>query len=287
MYSGLSGFTASQYLMKPSVIFLPSRMVSLESVIWTMRAITPSSRLRVIQSSCPSGPATNPSTVICTCSLSLRIVATSECPVWLSSAMRRLTFPEIDKRRDTSAYRFVRGACRCAARGVHGPIAGAVGPQRAQRRGDGSVVADQAFFAMHSISTAMPPGSAPAWIVVRAGNGAAKNVAYTSFIAAKSLMSRRYTLHLTTSSNDEPAAWRIARRFSNTRFVSDRTSPSSSFPESGLMHPWPATKMKSPSMIPCEYGPIGLGACSVTTAFLMGYSSILAKGDERGTLPPQ
>src|SRR2546430_13523711 len=58
MYSGLSGFTASQYLMKPSVIFLPSRMVSLESVIWTMRAITPSSRLRVIQSSCPSGPAT-------------------------------------------------------------------------------------------------------------------------------------------------------------------------------------------------------------------------------------
>ncbi len=56
----------------------------------------------------------------------------------------------------------------------------------------------RARFAMHSISTAMPPGSAPAWIVVRAGNGAAKNVAYTSFIAAKSLMSRRYTLHLTT-----------------------------------------------------------------------------------------
>src|SRR2546422_9514592 len=40
--------------------------------------------------------------------------------------------------------RFVRGGCRCAARGVHGPIAGALGPQRAQRRGDGSVVADQA-----------------------------------------------------------------------------------------------------------------------------------------------
>jgi len=40
-----------------------------------------SSRLRVIQSSCPSGPATNPSTVICTWSLSLRIVAMSECPV--------------------------------------------------------------------------------------------------------------------------------------------------------------------------------------------------------------
>src|SRR5436190_4474361 len=140
---------------------------------------------------------------------------------------------------------------------------------------------------MHSISTAIPPGSAPAWMVVRAGNGAAKNVAYTSFIAAKSLMSRRYTLHLTTSSSDEPAAWRIARRFSNTRFVSDRTSPSSSFPVRGLMHPWPATKMKSPSITACEYGPIGLGACSVTMAFLMGSSSSVSKSDERGTLPPR
>src|SRR3989442_9535000 len=140
---------------------------------------------------------------------------------------------------------------------------------------------------MHSISTAMPPGSAPAWIVVRAGNGAVKNVAYTSFIAAKSLMSRRYTLHLTTWSSDEPAAWRIARRFSNTRFVSDRTSPSSSFPVRGLMHPWPATKMKSPSITACEYGPIGLGACSVTTAFLIDSSSIVSKGDERGTPPPR
>src|SRR6266581_9432506 len=97
-------------------------------------------------------------------------------------------------------------------------------------------------------------------------------------------MSRRYTLHLTTSSSDEPAAWRIARRFSNTRFVSDRTSPSSNFPVTGLMHPCPATKMKSPSMIPCEYGPIGLGACSVRMAFLKGgSSSIVSKGDERGT----
>src|SRR5439155_9077649 len=48
-------------------------MVSLVSVSWVMRAITPSSRLRVIQSSWPSGPATKPSTVICTCSLSFRI----------------------------------------------------------------------------------------------------------------------------------------------------------------------------------------------------------------------
>src|SRR5207245_1506655 len=175
------------------------------------------------------------------------------------------------------------------------PIAGALGPQRAQRRGDGTVVADhfdgsrlagvlrasrpprrrdglcelrgvaavyavsssqrfpyRAFLAMHSISTAIPPGSAPAWIVVRAGNGAVKNVRYTSFIAAKSLMSRRYTLHLTTSSSDEPAAWRIARRFSNVRCVSDRTSPSSRFPVCGLVGPCPATKMNSPSTTACE-----------------------------------
>src|SRR2546430_291381 len=67
--------------MNPAVIFLPSRIVSLVSVSWTMRAITPSSKSRVIQSSWPSGPATNPSTVICTCSLSFRIVAISERPV--------------------------------------------------------------------------------------------------------------------------------------------------------------------------------------------------------------
>src|SRR6266540_2572747 len=145
----------------------------------------------------------------------------------------------------------------------------------------------RAFLAMHSISTAMPPGSAPAWIVVQAGNGAVKNVAYTSFIAAKSLISRKKTLHLTTCSSDEPAAWRIARRFSNTRLVSNRAFPSSSFPVSGLMHPCPETKMKSPSMTPCEYGPTGFGAFSVTMAFLKRSSSFVSRGNERGILPPQ
>src|SRR6267378_2301033 len=77
-----------------------------------------------------------------------------------------------------------------------------------------------------------------------------------------------------TSSSEEPAASRIARRFSNVRFVSDRTSPSSSVPVSGLMHPCPATKMKSPSMTACEYGPTGFGAFSVTMAFLKGSSSL-------------
>src|SRR5947209_18257994 len=38
------------------------------------------------------------------------------------------------------------------------------------------------------------------------------------------------------------------------------------------MHPCPATKMKSPSMIACEYGPTGFGAFSVTMAFLKGSS---------------
>src|SRR5437660_860519 len=36
--------------------------------------------------------------------------------------------------------------------------------------------------------------------------------------------------------------------------------------------------MKSSSMIPCEYGPIGLGAFSVTMAFLMGSSVGAAPG---------
>ena len=40
--------------------------------------------------------------------------------------------------------------------------------------------------------------------------------------------------------------------FSKMRFVSERTSPSSSFPVTGSIGPCPATKMKSPSMIPCE-----------------------------------
>src|SRR6266550_5706911 len=90
-----------------------------------------------------------------------------------------------------------------------------------------------------------------------------------------------------TSSSDEPAASRIARTFSNVRFVSDRTSPSSSFPVCGLVHPCPARKMKSPSTTACEYGPIGLGALSVTMAFLTGSSSIVSKVDKPEILRQQ
>src|SRR5437899_232176 len=46
-----------------------------------MRPIAPSSRLRFIQSSCPSVPATNPSTLICSCRFSLPIVDMLACPV--------------------------------------------------------------------------------------------------------------------------------------------------------------------------------------------------------------
>src|SRR5436305_13550529 len=42
--------------------------------------------------------------------------------------------------------------------------------------------------------------------------------------------------------------------------------------------------MKSPSTTACEYGPIGFGAFSVTTAFLIDSSSIVSTGDERRIL---
>ena len=58
--SGLSFWvtTCSQYLMNPSVILRPSKMVSLVSVRWLMKARSPASMSNVIQSSWPSGPAT-------------------------------------------------------------------------------------------------------------------------------------------------------------------------------------------------------------------------------------
>src|ERR1041385_6023418 len=91
-------------------------------------------------------------------------------------------------------------------------------------------------------------------------------------------MSRRYTLHFTTSASDEPAASRIARTFSNVSFVSDRTSPSSRCPVRGLLGPCPATKTKSSSITAWEYGPRGCGAWSVCTAFLIGSAQIAATG---------
>src|SRR5688572_9616827 len=92
-------------------------------------------------------------------------------------------------------------------------------------------------------------------------------------MAAKSLMSRRYTLHLTTLASDEPGASRIVLRLSNTRVVSERASPRSTWPVAGLMHPCPETKTKPFSTMACEYGPIGFGALSVWTGFLISRQS--------------
>src|SRR6476660_4963730 len=66
--------------------------------------------------------------------------------------------------------------------------------------------------AIASISTCAPSGSAATATVVRAGYGAAKCLAYTSFISAKSRMSVRYTFTFTTSPRDLCAALSITAR---------------------------------------------------------------------------
>ncbi len=83
-----------------------------------------------------------------------------------------------------------------AARDSGGPLGGsgpggAAGPV-AGRPGTGYRIA------MTSISTLRSRGRRAAWMVVRAGAGAAKYSAYTAFIAAKSFMSARYTVVRTT-----------------------------------------------------------------------------------------
>src|SRR5688500_10488925 len=72
-----------------------------------------------------------------------------------------------------------------------------------------------------------------------------------------------------TLSRDEPAASRMARMLSRVRWVCDAMSPWSVAPVAGSMGPCPARKSRSPSTIACEYGPMGAGALSVVTAFLI------------------
>ena len=68
--------------------------------------------------------------------------------------------------------------------------------------------------AVNSISTSVPSGNWCTATHVLTGFGSLlKTFAYTSFIAAKSFMSVRKTLTLTTLSMDEPAAVRTAERF--------------------------------------------------------------------------
>lgn len=70
--------------------------------------------------------------------------------------------------------------------------------------------------AIHSISITVPFPGGTAWRHDRAGIGFGKTSIYTSFIAAKSFMSARYTLYLTTFSKDEPASSRTSFKFCKT-----------------------------------------------------------------------
>lgn len=54
--------------------------------------------------------------------------------------------------------------------------------------------------------------------------GLGKKSMYTSFMAAKSFMSAKYTLYLTTLSKLEPASSRTSLRFCNTVLCMDRQS---------------------------------------------------------------
>ena len=70
-FQGSSGLfiTSNQKEMKTSVIFRPRRMVSTDSVILLSYFRSSSSKSPTIQSISPFGPAMQPSTDICTCSL--------------------------------------------------------------------------------------------------------------------------------------------------------------------------------------------------------------------------
>src|ERR1700735_613192 len=129
--------------------------------------------------------------------------------------------------------------------------------------------------AIKSISTRKSRGSRATSTVDRAGGFEGKYRAYTSFIAEKSFISFRKTLTFTTRSNEEPAASRIALRFSNVRTVCFAVSPSIGLPVVGSNAVWPETKTKPLALIACEYGPIALGPFSVEMISLTTPSSRL------------
>ena len=80
----------------------------------------------------------------------------------------------------------------------------------------------------------------------RAGKGSWKNWAYTSFMAAKSFMSARNTVVLTTAPMLVPAALRMAFRLFRDCWAWALTSPSTMAPVLGSMGTWPETKRRSP-----------------------------------------
>ena len=70
--------------------------------------------------------------------------------------------------------------------------------------------------ATHSTSTNAPLGNAFTATAERAGKGSLKKVEYTSFIAAKSAISAKKTVVLTTCDKSMPASAMIWAAFVNT-----------------------------------------------------------------------
>ena len=110
---------------------------------------------------------------------------------------------------------------------------------------------------MTSISMRASLGRPAAATVDRAGAGDAKYVAYTSFIAAKSFMSARNTVVLTTRSKLVPAAARMALTLSKTLArlggdvaVDERAGRRVERNLSGA-------EKQRPARMACEYGPDG------------------------------
>lgn len=68
---------------------------------------------------------------------------------------------------------------------------------------------------MHSISITVPSPGGTAWRHDRDGMGLGRNAMYASFMAAKSFMSAKYTLYLTTFSRLDPASSKTSLRFCN------------------------------------------------------------------------
>src|SRR3712207_2049289 len=95
------------------------------------------------------------------------------------------------------------------------------------------------FTATHSTSTSAFLGSVFTAMAERAGNGALKNWAYTSFMAAKLPMSLRNTVVFTTLSSPEPAASRMALALSSDWRVCSQMPPSGNIPVAGSMGSWP------------------------------------------------
>ena len=116
--------------------------------------------------------------------------------------------------------------------------------------------------AMHSISQRTPFGRSLTAKQLLAGFEI-KYFAYTSLNAAKSAISARKQVVLTTLSIPEPAASSIAATFLQLCSVC-AVIPSGTSPFSGLTGICPDVKTSPFVINPCEYGPIAPGAFFVS-----------------------